>query len=121
MIKTSLPQLALILLQITQWAKIPTTGINTIRSIVFILKAFKIDALSQNISNKVKAALIPQIDKLRRDWEKVCLDIAPHPSLPDDTRIWAALQQASGGTWGGCVYDPERILATLANGSLATE
>jgi putative YjhG/YagF family dehydratase len=32
-------------------------------------------------------------------------DLAPHPALPADTRLWAALQQASGGTWGGCVYD----------------
>ncbi len=40
-------------------------------------------------------------------------DLSPNPKLPDDTRIWAALQQASGGTWGGCVYDPEQILAAL--------
>ncbi len=40
-------------------------------------------------------------------------DLAPHPALPDDTRLWAALQQASGGTWGGCVFDVERILAKL--------
>jgi putative YjhG/YagF family dehydratase len=40
-------------------------------------------------------------------------DLAPNPKLPDDTRIWAALQQASGGTWGGCVYDPDQILAAL--------
>ena len=33
---------------------------------------------------------------------------APHGELPDDTRLWAALQQASGGTWGGCVYDVDR-------------
>ncbi|MEZ4613488.1 MAG: hypothetical protein R2838_25165 [Caldilineaceae bacterium] len=38
-------------------------------------------------------------------------DLAPHPELPDDTRLWAALQQASGGTWGGCVYDVDRIVA----------
>ena len=37
--------------------------------------------------------------------------LAPHPQLPDDTRLWAALQNASGGTWGGCVYDTEAILA----------
>jgi dihydroxyacid dehydratase/phosphogluconate dehydratase len=36
--------------------------------------------------------------------------------LPDDTRLWAALQQASGGTWGGCVYDVERIIAILNAG-----
>jgi len=40
-------------------------------------------------------------------------DLAPHPDLPDDTRLWAALQWASGGTWGGCVYDPQRIIAAL--------
>lgn len=40
-------------------------------------------------------------------------DLAPHPALPDDTRIWAALQNASGGTWGGCVYDAEAILTAL--------
>ncbi len=38
-------------------------------------------------------------------------DLRPHPSLPDDTRLWAALIQASGGVWGGCVYDTESILA----------
>jgi putative YjhG/YagF family dehydratase len=38
-------------------------------------------------------------------------DLAPHPALPDDTRIWAALQNASGGTWGGCVYDADAITA----------
>jgi dihydroxyacid dehydratase/phosphogluconate dehydratase len=44
-------------------------------------------------------------------------DLRPDPDLPDDTRLWAALQQASGGTWGGCVYDVDAILATLARGS----
>ena len=40
-------------------------------------------------------------------------DLAPHPALPDDTRLWAALQNASGGTWGGCVYDVDAILARM--------
>lgn len=40
-------------------------------------------------------------------------DLRPHPSLPDDTRLWAALIQASGGVWGGCIYDTESILARL--------
>ena len=39
--------------------------------------------------------------------------LAPHPQLPADTRLWAALQAASGGTWGGCVYDVEAILGRL--------
>jgi xylonate dehydratase len=46
-------------------------------------------------------------------------DLAADPSLPDDTRIWAALQDVSGGTWGGSVYDPEAILRTLAAGKKA--
>ena len=46
-------------------------------------------------------------------------DLAPNPELPDDTRLWAALQAASGGTWRGAVYDVERIVAALqgANGA----
>ena len=39
--------------------------------------------------------------------------LRPDPKLPADTRLWAALQQASGGTWGGCVYDVESVLARL--------
>lgn len=40
-------------------------------------------------------------------------DLAPDPDLPDDTRLWATLQNAGGGTWGGCVYDVDAILARL--------
>ena len=40
-------------------------------------------------------------------------DLAPAPGLPDDTRLWAALQQAGGGTWGGCVYDVDTVIAQL--------
>jgi len=40
-------------------------------------------------------------------------DLRPHPALPDDTRLWAALVHASGGVWGGCVYDADRIIERL--------
>jgi putative YjhG/YagF family dehydratase len=40
-------------------------------------------------------------------------DIAPHSALPDDTRLWAALQGVGGGTWGGCVFDVDQIVAKL--------
>jgi putative YjhG/YagF family dehydratase len=43
-------------------------------------------------------------------------DLAPDPDLPADTRLWAALQAVSGGTWGGCVYDVEAIVKALAMG-----
>ncbi len=42
-----------------------------------------------------------------------------HPKLPDDSRLWAALQQASGGTWSGCVYDVDRIVAVIEAGLVA--
>jgi putative YjhG/YagF family dehydratase len=41
-------------------------------------------------------------------------DLAANPALPDDTKLWAALQHASGGTWAGCIYDPAKIIARLA-------
>src|SRR5574341_47586 len=40
-------------------------------------------------------------------------DLAPDADLPADTRLWAALQQVGGGTWGGCVYDVDAIVAAL--------
>jgi putative YjhG/YagF family dehydratase len=43
-------------------------------------------------------------------------DLAPDPDLPADTRLWAALQGVSGGTWGGCVYDVDVIVARLTEG-----
>jgi putative YjhG/YagF family dehydratase len=50
-------------------------------------------------------------------------DLAPDPGLPDDTRLWAALQAVGGGTWGGCVYDVDAIVAALgrAGGAAAVE
>jgi putative YjhG/YagF family dehydratase len=43
-------------------------------------------------------------------------DLAPDPLLPDDTRLWAALQDVSGGPWGGSVFDVDAILKVLAAG-----
>jgi dihydroxyacid dehydratase/phosphogluconate dehydratase len=42
-------------------------------------------------------------------------DLAPHPALPEDTRLWAALIHASGGVWSGCVYDADAIIARLTD------
>lgn len=42
-------------------------------------------------------------------------DLAPDSQLPPATRLWAALQNVSGGTWGGCVYDVDAILAALGS------
>ena len=46
-------------------------------------------------------------------------DLAPDPALPDDTRLWAALQDVSGGSWGGSVFDTDAILRVLAAGKTA--
>jgi dihydroxyacid dehydratase/phosphogluconate dehydratase len=57
--------------------------------------------------------------------EDLLANRTPHPDLgveaelPDDTRLWAALQQASGGTWGGCTFDVDEIVATLEAGMAA--
>ena len=50
-------------------------------------------------------------------------DLKPNPGLPDDTRLWAALQSVSGGTWRGSIYDTDRILEVINAGvkALANE
>jgi putative YjhG/YagF family dehydratase len=42
-------------------------------------------------------------------------DLKPDDQLPPETRLWAALQSVGGGTWGGCVYDVERVVDRLHN------
>ncbi|CAM4513828.1 putative YjhG/YagF family dehydratase [Paenibacillus endophyticus] len=48
-------------------------------------------------------------------------ELRADPDLPDDTKLWAALQAASGGTWRGCIYDVERIKAFLDIGMRSEE
>ncbi|GEO25223.1 dehydratase [Alicyclobacillus acidoterrestris] len=56
---------------------------------------------------------------------KILAERLPHPDLmrdedlPDDTRLWAALQDVSGGAWKGAIYDVDRILEVLAAGKKA--
>jgi len=40
-------------------------------------------------------------------------DLQPNANLSDDTRLWAALQNIGGGTWGSCVYDVDEIIKRL--------
>jgi len=69
------------------------------------------------------------IDLVRREADSTCTpddttlngrdyrpDLAADPSLPEDTRLWAALQSASGGAWRGSVYDVDRIIRLLEAG-----
>ncbi|MFL6208554.1 MAG: YjhG/YagF family D-xylonate dehydratase [Pyrinomonadaceae bacterium] len=48
-------------------------------------------------------------------------DLQADPALPADTRLWAALQNASGGPWRGSVYDVDRIVRVLEAGLRALE
>lgn len=48
-------------------------------------------------------------------------DLHADPNLPPETRLWAALQEASGGTWGGCVYDADAILEVIEAGRKALQ
>jgi putative YjhG/YagF family dehydratase len=48
-------------------------------------------------------------------------ELRPHAELPDDTRLWAALQSASGGPWAGCVYDVDRIIEVIRAGLSALQ
>jgi putative YjhG/YagF family dehydratase len=47
-------------------------------------------------------------------------ETAADPALPAQTRLWAALQEASGGTWGGCVFDVDAIEQRLAKTAAAS-
>jgi putative YjhG/YagF family dehydratase len=48
-------------------------------------------------------------------------ELRAHAHLPDDTRLWAALQSASGGPWAGCVYDVDRIIEVIRAGLSALQ
>jgi xylonate dehydratase len=43
-------------------------------------------------------------------------ELRANQDLPDDTRLWAALQAASGGTWRGSIYDVDRIIEVIEKG-----
>jgi len=52
---------------------------------------------------------------------KLRSDLAEDEDLPDDTRLWAALQAVGGGTWGGCVFDLKAVLEKLRGAGAAPE
>jgi xylonate dehydratase len=69
-----------------------------------------------NLVGEDEARFSPEEGSRRLALRQPRTDLAPHPVLPEDTRLWAALVQASGGVWGGCVYDVDAILAQLERG-----
>src|SRR4051794_5790614 len=70
------------------------------------------------LEGSVNLVVDGSVDAGTRELERRSLrdDLEPDPGLPRETRLWAALQDASGGTWGGCVFDDEAIVKRLAAG-----
>ncbi|MBL8178400.1 MAG: YjhG/YagF family D-xylonate dehydratase [Bryobacterales bacterium] len=70
--------------------------------------------------NRLEGSInLPDFDAASIASREARTDLAPDPLLPSDSRLWAALQDVSGGTWGGCVYDTEEILRVLEAGKKA--
>ena len=71
---------------------------------------------SVQLAGTADGKLTPQAAQALLEQRALHPDLRPHPDLPDDTRLWAALQAASGGVWGGCVYDVDKITEALRAG-----
>jgi len=62
------------------------------------------------------SADIVSIDAKELSQRSINPALKPDPRVPADTRLWAALQNACGGSWSGCVYDADRISELLEKG-----
>jgi xylonate dehydratase len=69
-----------------------------------------------NLEGTVDVISIPEETLVARP---VHPGLQPNPHVPADTRLWSALQNASGGSWAGCVYDVDRISHLLRLGLAA--
>ncbi len=70
-----------------------------------------------SLEEKLDFQKAEQILKERYPNDKLQAD----PRLHADTKLWAALQNISGGTWGGCIFDTEKIIKTLHEGQKALD
>ncbi len=71
---------------------------------------------TRKLEGSIETASISAAELARRPLNPA---LGPLPDIPGDTRLWAALQNASGGSWGGCVFDVDRISELLAKGAAA--
>jgi dihydroxyacid dehydratase/phosphogluconate dehydratase len=78
-------------------------------------------AASLHFVGTADARLTPAEGKAALATRPMRTDIAPDPALPGDTRLWAALQEASGGVWGGCVYDVDQLIRVVTAGRRALD
>lgn len=71
------------------------------------------DLIRIRIDRESLSASVDLISDANFQSRKANPNLAPHPKLPADTKLWAAMVSASGGLWGGCVYDADAIIAKL--------
>jgi xylonate dehydratase len=82
-----------------------------------VIDTAKLEGSIDLVKQAADGTVTPDDDELnQREFRS---DLAADPELPDETRLWAALQQSSGGAWGGSVYDVDRILRVLEAGQKA--
>lgn len=72
-----------------------------------------------NFVGTVEAPLTPEEGVAVLKHREQNPDIEAAAGLPDDTRLWAALQNVSGGTWKGSIYDVDKIIEVLKAGEEA--
>ena len=73
----------------------------------------------QRLTGSINLVRTADEDLTLMEAEQLLQARSTHPDLPDDTRLWAALQQASGSIWAGCVFDVDKIIETLEAGQQA--
>ncbi|GAE29442.1 YjhG/YagF family D-xylonate dehydratase [Alkalihalobacillus hemicellulosilyticus] len=86
--------------------------------IEIVIDCVNLEGTVQFIGTKDKQLPIADATKLLNS-RSTHQELKPNPKLPDDTRLWAALQAVSGGTWRGSVYDVDRIIEVLEAGEKA--
>ena len=72
---------------------------------------------SVNLVGTAEKELTPEQAQAMLDSRDTWPGLQEDAALHSDTRLWAALQKVGGGTWGGCVYDVDRIVETLEAGT----
>jgi xylonate dehydratase len=82
-----------------------------------IIDTVKLEGTIDLVRQDADGSYAPDDDRLER--RAYHPELASDPALPDDTRLWAALQSASGGHWKGSVYDVKRIVRLLEAGRKA--
>lgn len=84
-----------------------------------VVDTLKLEGSIDLVKERAPGVYEPADEELARRPSRA--DLQPDPALPADTRLWAALQNASGGPWGGGVYDVERIVRVIEAGMRALQ